>query len=333
MHMLIDKVRISVTGGKGGDGKVSFLHEKFRPNGGPDGGNGGNGGAVYVTGVNDIRYLKKYRERPDVHGNNGVPGGSVKCSGANGDELIIKVPFGTKVTNLETHESIEILSDKTEVLLAKGGRGGKGNWEFRSATNQTPEEFEPGKLGEHFHYEFELMLIADVGLIGIPNVGKSSLLNALTKAHAQVADYNFTTLEPNLGTLSVPGNPLSGFGTNGKIIIADIPGLIEGASQGRGLGFHFLKHVERTHLLVHCVACTSTDPVKDYETVRNELGTFDPRILEIPEIVVFTKSDELNGKQKKTFIQKVKSITKKPMFVSIINEEEMQKFTSKIKLC
>ncbi|MFA6005967.1 MAG: GTPase ObgE [Patescibacteria group bacterium] len=328
--MLTDKARITVVAGKGGDGKVSFLHEKYRPHGGPDGGNGGNGGAVYVTGINDIRYLKKYKENPYIHGNDGVPGGSDKCTGANGEDIVIKVPFGTRVTNLTTKEFVEIFSDTEEVLLVKGGRGGKGNWEFRSAINQVPMEFEPGKPGEEKKYELELMLIADVGLIGVPNVGKSSLLNALTKANAQVADYNFTTLEPNLGTLSVPGNPLSGFGTENKIVLADIPGLIEGASQGRGLGFHFLKHIERTHLLVHCVSCTSDDPVKDYETVRNELGAFDKRLLDIPEILLFTKADELDDKQKKEFAKKVKKISKKPEFISIIDDKSLEKLKDQL---
>ncbi len=316
--MLIDKVQVHVVGGHGGEGAVSFRREKFIPKGGPDGGNGADGGDVYAIGVNNIRLLRKFREIPMVKGIPGGKGGAEKCTGKNGDDLVVKVPLGTRITNLRTNDYFDVLNDSERYLLARGGRGGKGNWEFRSATNQTPLQFETGQPGQDRLYEFELMMIADVGLIGLPNVGKSSLLNALTNANAQVANYHFTTLEPNLGTL-------------GRLIIADIPGLIEGASTGKGLGVHFLKHVARTKLLVHCVSCQSVDPIQDYKTIRNEMETFNKELMDIPEIIAFTQSDTLDEVQKKAFIKTVKKLSPKPLFLSIIDDDSMKVLEKEIQ--
>lgn len=316
--MLVDSIRVKVVGGKGGLGAVSFRREKFIPKGGPDGGNGGWGGKVYVEGIPDIRYLRHYKEKPRIDGNAGVGGGDNKKTGSNGGDITIRVPFGTRILDLDTRESFEVLAEGEKYLLAKGGRGGKGNWEFRSATNQTPEQFELGKPGEMHTYLFELLLIADVGLIGLPNVGKSSLLNALTNAHAEVANYNFTTLEPNLGTM-------------GKIVIADIPGLIEGAHNGKGLGIHFLRHVERTKLLIHCVSGESADPKKEYNTIRSEMGAYNQGLLNVKEIVVFTKFDTLDATQLKDFKKKISKITKKPLFISIIDDESLEKLRARVR--
>lgn len=277
--MLIDEVRISVRGGNGGAGLVSFRREKFIPRGGPDGGNGGNGGDVYVQGVDNIRYLKKYHEKNSVEGVDGQPGANSKRTGASGKDTVFFVPVGSRVVNRTRNSVIDILDTTTTHLVARGGRGGKGNWEFRSATNQAPRTAEPGRPGQQADIEVRLMLIADIGLIGLPNAGKSSLLNALTTAQARVAAYPFTTLEPNLGRIGY------------KKTIADIPGLIEGASKGKGLGTSFLKHIERTRLLVHCISAESDDIQRDYETVRKEMGDFNPALLSVPELIVITKSD------------------------------------------
>lgn len=315
--MLIDTAHITVKAGNGGDGRVSFRREKFIPKGGPDGGNGGKGGNVYIQGRNDIRLLKKYRAKTRITADDGDNGQENKKTGKNGRDTTLLVPLGTRVTIHPYNIVLDIIEEEKPYRIASGGKGGKGNWEFRSATNQTPREAEKGRLGETVQLTFELRLIADVGLMGLPNVGKSSLLNALTQAHARVADYHFTTLEPNLGTFQ-------------KYIIADIPGLIEGASNGKGLGFQFLKHISRTRLLVHCIACDSTDPQHDYDTVQRELQTYDVYLLERPQIILCTKSDllmEMSEAEKKLFIEKVRSLSPNVLFVSILDDESVSTLT------
>ncbi|MCR4329410.1 MAG: GTPase ObgE [Candidatus Roizmanbacteria bacterium] len=315
--MLIDTAHITVKAGDGGDGRVSFRREKYIPKGGPDGGNGGKGGNVYIQGRNDIRLLKKYRAKTRIDADDGDNGQENKKTGKNGRDTTLLVPLGTRVIIHPYNIVLDIVEEEKPYRIASGGKGGKGNWEFRSATNQTPREAEKGRLGETVQLVFELRLIADIGLMGLPNVGKSSLLNVLTQAHARVADYHFTTLEPNLGTFQ-------------KYIIADIPGLIEGASNGKGLGFQFLKHISRTRLLVHCIACDSPDPKRDYDTVQRELQTYDIDLLERPQIILCTKSDllpEMSNAQKKQFMKKIRSLASDVLFVSILDDESIDTLT------
>jgi len=312
--MLIDTAHITVKAGDGGNGRVSFRREKFVPKGGPDGGNGGKGGSVFIQGRNDIRLLKRYRAKTRITADKGDDGQENKKTGKNGRDTTILVPLGTRVTIHPYNIVLDIIEEEKPYRIASGGKGGKGNWEFRSATNQTPLEAEKGRLGETVRLSFELRLIADVGLIGLPNVGKSSLLNVLTQAHARVADYHFTTLEPNLGTFQ-------------KHIIADIPGLIEGASSGKGLGFQFLKHIARTRLLVHCIGCDSTDPQRDYNTVRNELETYDHELMTRPQLILCTKSDlllDMTSGQKKIFMRKIHSLSTDVLYVSILDDDSVR---------
>lgn len=325
--MLIDSARVIVRAGKGGDGRVSFRREKYIPKGGPDGGNGGKGGDVYLRGVNDIRLLKKFREKTLLTGEDGENGMEAKKTGKNGNDMTLLVPLGTRVVVRPGYTVLDILDADKQYCIARGGKGGKGNWVFRSATNQTPRFAEKGRTGEEVQLTFELRLIADIGLIGLPNVGKSSLLNALTSAHARVADYHFTTLEPNLGTFTT----LEEYEHN--YIIADIPGLIEGASTGKGLGFHFLKHVARTRILAHCIACDNKDPQKDYATVRNELGAYDPLLLQRPEVIICTKSDlldEMSPEKRKLFLKQMKRISKNVFFVSILDDSSLNTLAVKL---
>lgn len=316
--MLVDQVKVTVEAGSGGSGCVSFHREKYVPKGGPDGGNGGDGGNVYVEGINNIYLLKKFREQPYIKADNGGPGQKNKKHGANAPDLIIKVPFGTRITNLNNNSQIEILDGSSRFLLAKGGYGGRGNWEFRSATNQTPLQFEKGRPGQIVPYLFELQLIADIGLIGLPNAGKSTLLNALTEAKAKTADYPFTTLEPNLGVLE-------------NLIIADIPGLIEGAHTGKGLGIQFLRHVERTKVLVHCLSCQSSNPVKDYQIIRQELEAYNPLLLKRPELLLLTKTDVLSTQELTALKTKLKKQGLSPLPISVLDDNSLHTLKNEVK--
>ena len=251
--MLIDEVTIKVNAGDGGRGAVAFNKNKMSL--GPTGGSGGKGGSVYFEGVSDLSSLNKFRYKKEISAENGAVGGEQFRDGPDGEDLLVKIPVGTVISKIETGESEEILKTGEKLLIAKGGIGGKGNFRFRSPTNTTPKQYQEGRLGEQFTLKLELKLIADVGFIGLPNVGKSSLLNELTRAQSVVANYPFTTLEPNLGAYY-------------ELILADIPGLIEGASGGKGLGTKFLRHIERTKILFHLISAESENPAKDYKTIK-----------------------------------------------------------------
>ena len=272
--MLIDEAEIIIRGGHGGAGLVSFRGKK---GGGPDGGGGGRGGSVYVKATSDIYALQQFLSKKICKAEDGEGGGVETRSGANGRDLILTMPVGTLITD-EKGSEIELTTIGQEVLLAKGGLGGRGNESFKSPNKTTPTYAQKGLKGQEKSLKIKLKLIADFGLIGLPNAGKSSLLNEITNANIKIGDYPFTTLEPNLGVL------------NGKVL-ADIPGLIEGASEGKGLGHKFLKHIEKVKLLLHCISCESDDPLKDYKIIREELKKFNPDLLNKKEMILLTKSD------------------------------------------
>lgn len=276
--MFIDELKIRAHAGKGGDGVVRWLRERARPLGGPAGGNGGRGGDVYVVAVRDLGLLAKYRGEKEFRAEDGVSGMGKSQYGKAGEDCIIEVPVGSIVTDVERGYRYEFFTEGAREKILKGGSGGLGNEYFKSSVNRQPTESTLGKSGESGEFTIELELVVDVGIIGLPNAGKSSLLNALTHAHSKVASYAFTTLEPHLGDLH-------GF------VLADIPGLIEGAAEGKGLGHKFLKHIRRTKMLLHCISLENEFPLVTYDAVRHELGLFDASILEKKEIVLLTKSD------------------------------------------
>lgn len=308
--MIVDEATITITAGKGGDGCVSYRREKFIPFGGPDGGNGGDGGDVYVIGVSDLMAMRQFRVNNKVMGLDGVKGSSKKRFGARGDDLVVRIPIGTKVTDLKTQKVFEITRVGQKVLMAKGGFGGRGNWELRSAQNKTPKIAEQGTRGEERHLLLNLQFIADIGLVGLPNAGKSSLLNVFTNASVKTADYAFTTLEANLGKMD-------------EKIIADIPGLIEGASTGKGLGHRFLKHIEKTRLLVHCIDASATSLLQNYKVIREELKNYNPRLLDKKEVIVLTKSDIVDVKILKREKKKFEKIAEHVFIISIIDDDSI----------
>ncbi|MEK7143749.1 MAG: GTPase ObgE [Patescibacteria group bacterium] len=312
--MLIDDVTIKVRAGDGGKGAVAF--NKNLMSLGPTGGSGGKGGSVYFEGVSDLGALSQFRYKKDVEAAHGADGRGQFRDGQDGKDLVIKVPVGTAIHKIETGETEEILKIGEKILIAKGGLGGKGNFHFRSSRNTTPKQFQPGLPGENFTVKLELKLIADVGLIGLPNAGKSSLLNTLTKAKSKVANYPFTTLEPNLGAYY-------------ELIIADIPGLIEGASAGKGLGVKFLRHIERTKILFHLISAESENPEKDYKIIRKELeihsAESEKKLVKKPEYIFLSKSDTLPEKDLKKKIAALKKINKNASPISILDDASMEK--------
>lgn len=273
--MLLDKVDVTFSAGNGGNGKVSFK----KLGRGPDGGNGGRGGDLYITATSDLTVLYQFNQKDFLTAENGINGGDNIKSGHKGEDLIITLPVGTELIDRETGKiAAELTEVGQTVKLLKGGDGGHGNWEFRSARNTTPMKAQKGFPGQSLNLTLNLKLIADYGLIGLPNAGKSSLLNELTNSNAKIGNYAFTTLSPNLGVI------------NGKVV-ADIPGLIEGASEGKGLGINFLKHIEKVKVLLHCIDATSDNYTRDYKIVRDELKKYNPEMLKKKEVILLTKSD------------------------------------------
>lgn len=303
--MLLDAVMITVKAGRGGDGIVAF--SKVMMSQGPTGGTGGRGGDIFVEVVSDIGALRKYRTIKTFAAENGKNGRSAFRDGRRGADSMLPVPRGTVMRNTHTGETHELAHTGQRVLVARGGWGGKGNFLFRSSKNTSPKEADKGLPGEECVLALELKLIADVGLIGKPNVGKSSFLNAVTSAKSPVADYPFTTLEPYLGAY---------YG----LIIADIPGLIKGASRGKGLGVKFLKHIERTRVLFHFINAESADPVADYKTIRQELGVYNNELLQKPEYIFISKSDAVNAKQLQEIIITLQPYSAKIAAISIVDD-------------
>ncbi|MBX4215441.1 GTPase ObgE [Candidatus Parcubacteria bacterium] len=304
----IDEITLQLSAGRGGDGVVRFKHMKGKDKAGPSGGDGGRGGNVYVVGSRSHHSLSHYKHVKVLAAEKGGNGMRDSLHGKNGEDLVLSFPVGAIVRNLSTGEELSIDTEGEPMLLLKGGYGGYGNEHFKSSVNRTPRESTPGKQAEEGKFFIELRLFADLGLIGLPNAGKTSFLNALTKAKGAVADYPFTTLEPNLGAFH-------GF------IVADIPGLIEGASEGKGLGHKFLRHIRRTRLLVHLISLEHDDAVAAYKTVRKELGRYDKTLLEKEEVVVLTKSDMVDGKKLDKEVKKMKKLASEVFALSLYDDK------------
>ena len=301
--MFADTARIYIRSGKGGDGHVSFRREKFVPDGGPDGGDGGRGGDVIFEVDKGLNTLNDFRFQHKFCAQNGEDGKNKRCSGMNGEDLVIKVPEGTVLKEEESGKIVADMShDNMRQVVLTGGRGGKGNMHYATSTMQAPKYAQPGQASKELNLILELKCIADVGLVGFPNVGKSTFLSRVSNARPKIANYHFTTLNPNLGVVDIDGG--KGF------VVADIPGLIEGASEGIGLGHQFLKHIERTKVLIHIVDAASVegrDPIDDIEKILTELEKYNPELLKKPQIIAANKMDVLFGEEKDEAIGKLKS--------------------------
>ncbi len=337
---MLDIIKIRVRAGKGGDGRVSFLHQKYRPKGGPDGGDGGDGGNIYLQADDNYSDLSHLSQKYFYHAEDGKSGGKNKKSGRAGQDLVILVPPGTHIWQVPADFQLKgnisqklkqeaklisrVEAKDTKILIAQAGQGGKGNWRFRSATNQAPDFAEPGSVGQDKILILELKLLADVGLIGLPNAGKSSLLAKLTQAKPKVASYPFTTIQPHLGIFKI--SQLS-------VVLIDIPGLIAGASQGKGLGYQFLRHIQRTRLLIHLIEPVfgtdkklNLDQMKrNYQAIRQELKEYGFGLEKKPEIIVISKADLLSEKDKREIRKRFSS-----NLISIFEPELLSALVQKV---
>ncbi len=320
----IDLAEVEVIAGKGGDGMVSFRREKYVPAGGPSGGKGGWGGSVILEASDRLQTLLDFRYARIFKAEDGKKGGTNNCTGATGSDRIIKVPCGTLITNADTGELIGDLTTNGETLcVAQGGKGGLGNKHFLSNSNRAPEYALPGLEGETVNLRLELKLIAEVGIIGLPNAGKSTLISSLSSAKPKVANYPFTTLVPNLGVVRKP----TGDGT----VFADIPGLISGASQGVGLGHDFLRHIERTRVLLHLIDVNAENPVADYETIQQELEAYGHGLPQRPQIIAFNKIDAIDDEMLELIISELQQVTNTPIYaVSAVSRKGLDTVVQKI---
>jgi GTP-binding protein len=282
----VDKVTVTMTAGRGGDGKLSFRHEKFIDKGGPDGGDGGDGGDIVLMASRNQNTLAAFRYQKEVRADDGKPGDKTRKHGRSGQDLIVALPVGTMATNSDGEVVADLVEDGQKTVVAKGGRGGFGNAHFVSSRRQAPGFAEKGEPGEAFDLQLELKMIADVGLVGLPNAGKSTLLSKLSNARPEIADYPFTTLTPNLGVVDIDKTT--------SILFADIPGLIDGAAAGKGLGHDFLRHVERTAVILHLIDAYTEDVASAYQAIKNELKAYQPELAKRPEVIALTKVEGLD---------------------------------------
>ena len=313
----VDEIKIYAEAGRGGDGVVRWRREKFIPKGGPSGGDGGRGGNFYVEAVRDVHILSKYRAQKEFKADRGEDGGNKSLHGKNGEDFVLKLPVGSIITNLDTEEEWGLEKVGQKILLLQGGHGGFGNEHYKSSVNTTPKKFKAGAEGEKTHFKIELELFGDIGLVGLPNAGKTSLLNSLTNAEAKVGDYAFTTLDPNLGNF---------YG----YVIADIPGLIEGAAEGKGLGTKFLRHIKRTKILAHLVSLEDKNTLKRYKEVRKELKQYGQGLDEKKEIIILTKTDMTDAATVKKRTQEFKKVSKNVFDLTLYDNKSIKKLRDKL---